>query len=245
MKICAIDSSGLVASVAILDEGILTAEYSINYKITHSQTLLPMLSDIKNRVDLELSDIDAFAVTAGPGSFTGLRIGAATVKGLDFVYDKPVVAVPTLETLAYNAYGFSDVVCPIMDARRGQVYTGIYDYIYEENDFSLHIIKGQMAVAFEDLCNELNNIGKRVLFIGDGIPVYLEQMKALLRVEYSLAPAHMNRQRAGALAALGEVYIIGKGNNLEGQVTNSDGLAPVYLRMSQAERERKEKQSEA
>ena len=125
MKLLAIDSSGLVASVAVATEDALLAEYTINYKKTHSQTLLPMLAEIVRMVEADMSEIDAIAVAAGPGSFTGLRIGSATAKGLGLALDKPIVPVPTLEGLAYNLSGTDRLICPMMDARRNQVYTGL------------------------------------------------------------------------------------------------------------------------
>ena len=128
MRILALDSSGMVASVAVVradkDEEELVAEYTVNYKKTHSQTLLPMLDEVVKMTELDMETIDAVAVAAGPGSFTGLRIGSATAKGLALALQKPVIAVPTLEGLAYNLWGTKRLVCPIMDARRGQVYTG-------------------------------------------------------------------------------------------------------------------------
>ena len=132
MRILALDSSGLVASVAVVEDGMtddqVIAEYTVNYKKTHSQTLLPMLDEIVKMTELDLNSVDAIAVAAGPGSFTGLRIGSATAKGLGLALDKPLIHIPTLEGLAYNLCGSSDIVCPIMDARRGQVYTGIYEF---------------------------------------------------------------------------------------------------------------------
>ena len=121
MKILALDSSGLVASVAVAEDDVLTAEYTVNYKKTHSQTLLPMLQAVKDMIELDLSTVDAIAVAAGPGSFTGLRIGSATAKGLALAMDCPIVEVKTVEGLAYNLYGTDKVVCPLMDARRNQV----------------------------------------------------------------------------------------------------------------------------
>ena len=124
MKILALDSSGLVASVALVEDDILVAEYTMNYKKTHSQTLLPMLDEIKKAVNLDLESIDAIAVAAGPGSFTGLRIGSATAKGLGLALQKPLIGVPTVEALAYNLYDTDrdTVICPMMDARRNQIY---------------------------------------------------------------------------------------------------------------------------
>ena len=126
MKILALDSSGMVASVAVVEEDRLLAEYTVNYKKTHSQTLLPMLNEIGQMTELDLNTVDAIAVAGGPGSFTGLRIGSATAKGLGLALDKPLVHVPTLEGMAYNLFGTDKVICPMMDARRNQVYTGIY-----------------------------------------------------------------------------------------------------------------------
>lgn len=235
MKICAIDSSGLTAAVAIVEDDITIAEYSIQTGLTHSQTLLPLLDEVKSRIDLDISTIDAYAVAAGPGSFTGLRIGIATVKGLGIALDRPVAAVPTLEALAYNLYGSGDIVCPIMDARRSQVYTGIYEF-----NPGLRLIMGQTAESFEDLCGQLNEMNRRVIFTGDGVPVFAGQMQEYLTCPYSIAPAHMSRQRAASLAALAEVYLRGEADGLEGCVTTADGLTPVYLRQSQAERVRQE-----
>ena len=125
MKIIAIDSSGLVASAAIVEDDKLVGEYNIQHKKTHSQTLLPMLNELKTMVELDLATVDAIALAAGPGSFTGLRIGSATAKGLGFTLNVPLVEIPTLDGLACNLYGTDKLVCPIMDARRDQVYTGI------------------------------------------------------------------------------------------------------------------------
>ena len=134
MKILAFDSSGLVASVAIVQDDNLIAEYTTNYKKTHSQTLLPMLDEIVKMTETDKESFDALAVAAGPGSFTGLRIGSATVKGLALAWNIPVIAVPTLEGLAYNMWGSSRLICPIMDARRKQVYTACLLYTSDAAD---------------------------------------------------------------------------------------------------------------
>ena len=133
MKLIALDSSGMVASVAVLEDDTLIAEYTINYKKTHSQTLLPMLEEVKNMTELNLSTVDAIALAAGPGSFTGLRIGSATAKGLGFALNIPLIPIPTVDALAYNLYGTDKLVCPILDARRNQVYTGIYSFERDED----------------------------------------------------------------------------------------------------------------
>ena len=232
MKILALDSSGLVASVALAEDDNLIAEYTIQYKKTHSQTLLPMLEEIRDMVELDLSTVDVIAVAAGPGSFTGLRIGSATAKGLAFALEKPIVPVPTLEGLAYQMYGTDSVVCPIMDARRSQVYTGIYEFTGGENSYDMHVIKEQCASAFDEIAQELNQIGRKVVFVGDGIPVFKERMAEVMQVPYTLAPAHRNRQSAACIAALGSVYYA------QGKFVSGAEHVPEYLRLSQAERER-------
>lgn len=232
MKILAIDSSGLVATVAILENGSMLAEYTLNYKKTHSQTLLPMLDEIVRQMDLDLGTIDAIAVAAGPGSFTGLRIGSATAKGLGLALNKPIIPVPTVDALAYNLWGTADVVCPMMDARRNQVYTGIYEFVGEE----MNILSSQNAVAIEEVLEQLNEMGRPVIFLGDGVPVQEKTIQEKMKVPYRFAPSHMARQRAGALGALAFVYY------QAGRVEHARDHKPEYLRLSQAERERMERE---
>ena len=234
MKILALDSSGLVASVALIEDDNLIAEYTIQYKKTHSQTLLPMLEEIRDMVELDLSSVDAIAVAAGPGSFTGLRIGSATAKGLAFAMEKPIVPVPTLEGLDYQMYGTNAVICPIMDARRSQVYTGIYEFVDGEHGYDMRVIKEQCAHSFDEIADSLSNIGRKVVFVGDGIPVFRERMAEVMQVPYTLAPAHRNRQSAACIAALGSVYYA------QGKFVSGAEHIPEYLRLSQAEREREQ-----
>ena len=237
MKILALDSSGLVASAAIVEDDVLIAEYTTDYKKTHSQTLLPMLDEIRQMIDLDLHTIDAIAISAGPGSFTGLRIGAATAKGLGLALNLPLVEVPTLEGLAFNLWGTDKLVCPIMDARRNQVYTGIYEFCKEEkaklgND-------KKVARAVDELVEELNRLGREVIFLGDGVPVYREQILQKLKVPCSFAPAANNRQRAASVASLGAVYYA------HGRTVRGAEHEAVYVRKSQAEREREEQEKAA
>lgn len=239
MKILALDSSGLVASVAVVCDDVLQAEYTINHKKTHSQTLLPMLEEVKKIIELDLSTIDAIAVACGPGSFTGLRIGSATAKGLGLALDKPLIGVPTLEGLAYQLYGTDKLVCPIMDARRNQVYTGIYEFVRKdtegrEGNFALVAVKEQCAVDIRQIAEELNALGREVCLLGDGVPVFKSALAELLTVPYSFAPAQMNRQSAASLGALAAVYYE------QGKVQSAAEHQPEYLRLSQAERERME-----
>ena len=232
MKNLGIDSSGLVASVAVVEDDNLLAEYTVNYKKTHSQTLLPMLDEIVKMTELDLATIDVIAVAAGPGSFTGLRIGSATAKGLGLALQKPLVAVPTVEALAYNLWGTDKIVCPLMDARRNQVYTGIYEFAGQE----LQVIEGQMAVPVTEIVEKLNALKREVIFLGDGVPVYKEVLAQKMKIPYLLAPAHLNKQRAASVATLGAVYAA------NGKTESAIKHQPDYLRLSQAERERAEKQ---
>lgn len=247
MKIIALDSSGLVASVAVVEDETLIGEYNIQYKKTHSQTLLPMLNELRGMIELDLDTVDAIALAAGPGSFTGLRIGSATAKGLGFAMNKPIVEIPTLDGLACNLYGTDKVVCPIMDARRNQVYTGIYEFIrkdvsaFDETNvpvaYKLHVLLEQCAVSIEEVAGKCNELGREVIFLGDGVPVFAQKLTQLMKVPYSFAPAHMNRQRAAAFGFLAFDYL------KEGKVVSAENHAPEYLRLSQAERERNEKEN--
>ena len=232
MKLLAIDSSGLVASVAIIEDDNLLGEYTINYKKTHSQTLLPMLDEVAKMIELDKTSLDAIAVSAGPGSFTGLRIGSATAKGLGLALDKPLVHVPTVDALAYNLWGTDKLICPLMDARRQQVYTGLYEFLGEE----FHILLEQCAIEIDKIIEKVNEMGRPVIFLGDGTNVYAGEIKKHCNVPFSFAPAGMNKQRAASVALLGkELYEKGK-------TVSAAEHAPDYLRLSQAERERKEKE---
>ena len=230
MRILALDSSGLVATVAIVEDEQTVAEYTVNYKKTHSQTLLPMLDEIVKMTEFDLNTIDAIAVAGGPGSFTGLRIGSATAKGLGLALNKPLLHVPTVDGMAYNLFGCKGLICPMMDARRNQVYTGIYRY---ENQFE--IVEEQMAISVEELIEKLNQYGEQVTLLGDGVPVYENLLKEGLKIPYSFAPAHVNRQSAAAVGALGMQYY------KEGKIETAKEHQPDYLRLSQAERERAER----
>lgn len=237
MKILAIDSSGLVASAALLDGDVLIAEYTVGYKKTHSQTLLPMIDEIVRMTEQPLSEIDAIAVAEGPGSFTGLRIGAATAKGLGFALKKPVIGVPTVDALAYNLYGANGIICPLMDAKRNQVYTGLYTF--ERNEFNkskFTIIKEQSAMDISDIIKEVND-REAVIFLGDGVPVYRRLLEEDVTAPFSFAPAHVSRQRAGAVGALAQLYYAA------GRMQTAAEFSPIYLRLPQAERERKERQA--
>lgn len=231
VRILGIDSSGLVAGVAVTEDDVLVAEYTTNYKKTHSQTLLPMLDELRRMVELDLNTLDAIAVASGPGSFTGLRIGAATAKGLGLALNRPLVEVPTLEGLAWNVWGAGGIVCPLMDARRNQVYTAAYRYTAGEEGYRLQEAAVPRAVEIGEWIECLNGLGERLTFVGDGVPVYAGLIRQCCRVPYVFAPAGVNRQRAASVASLGTLYF------REGRTVTAAEHRPEYLRKSQAERE--------
>ena len=230
MKILGIDSSGLVASAAIADEKNIIAEFTVNNKQTHSQTLLPMIEKVVDMSGIELEQIDAIAIAAGPGSFTGLRIGSATAKGIGLALKKPVVSVPTLEGLAYRVSVFDGIICPIMDARRNQVYTGIY----KMDKGNLVCLSEQKAVDIHEIMEELEKYDEKVIFLGDGVEVQRETIEKEFKKEYCFAPIHLSKQSAAAVAVLGDIYFN------QGKAEDAAEHKPIYLRKSQAERERLE-----
>lgn len=239
MKILGLDSSGLVASVAVVEDDVLLAESTLDYKKTHSQTLLPMLDGLRSRLELDLDSLDAIAVASGPGSFTGLRIGAATAKGLGLALRRPLVEVPTLEGLAWNLWGTDRLVCPLMDARRNQVYAAAYEFVPVQERFRLDAVIPQMPIDIREMLEKLNQLGRGVVFLGDGTPVYRREIAEYCKVPYAFAPAGNNRQRAASIASLGAVYFV------QGKTVTAAEHCPEYLRKSQAEREAGSRMTEA
>lgn len=226
MRILAIESSAVTASVAILTDDVLTAEYTVNYKKTHSQTLLPMIDEICKMTETEPESFDLVAVSTGPGSFTGLRIGAATGKGIALALDKKMAAVPTLKAMAYNVYGTKSLICPVMDARRQHLYTAIYrlDGLGKPEE-----VLAQSLLSYEELVEQLNDLGEEVLFVGDGITPAKETFTKGLTCPYAFAPAHIQTQRAASVA------LAAKDMYENGGTMAAAALKPDYLRPSQAE----------
>ncbi len=226
MKILALDTTGLVASAAIVDENKTIAEFTTNYKKTHSQTIMPMIEAIRDMTEPDMRGIDFIACASGPGSFTGLRIGAATAKGLAHGLDKKIIPVPTLDALAYNLSYCSSLIVPIMDARRDQVYSAIY-----QNNGKLERLSGYMACDIHELIEKVLEIDENAVFLGDGVPVFkniLDKNKGFV-----CAPVSANMQRASCVGALA----------LErtAEAVEPNDLEIIYLRKSQAERELEEK----
>lgn len=231
MKILALDSSSNVASVALVNDDVLVSESTINNKKTHSQTLMPMVEAVLGAAEEEISAVDAFAVCVGPGSFTGLRIGVATAKGLAHACNKPLVCVSTLEAMAYNLPYCEHLIVPILDARRNQVYGAIY---YWENDI-LRTHTEPCATAIDDIVALVKNENKKAVFIGDGVCRFGEYIKQELGDKAMLSFANSNMQRASSVAVAAQ-------RKIElGETVKYDKAAPIYLRKSQAEREYDEK----
>lgn len=231
MKILAIDSSGMVASAAVVEDDKVLAEFNVNNKKNHSTTLLPMIDTLKDFLQLDLETLDAVAVSKGPGSFTGLRIGSATAKGIALALEKPIVEISTIEAMAYQLFGTEKLVCPLMDARRNQVYTGVYRFSGREIENAAE----DMAVDIEEIIELINSKNEPVIFLGDGVPVYKDVLEEKLCVPYEFALAFQNRQRAAALGILAIEYA------KKGKITDPKMHRPQYLRLSQAERERLER----
>ena len=232
MRILSVDTSGNVATAAICEDEKLDCQFVLNNKLTHSHTLMPIIDSVLKQSELNLKDIDLLAVSYGPGSFTGLRIGVSAVKGLAHATKIPVVGVSTLEAMAYNLPFCEFLICPIMDARRAEVYNAIYKWEKTE----LVEIKAPRAISVDELCEELLKMGEKVVFLGDGVPVYKDIILEKLADWTLFAPFSANAQRASCVAVAAK-----KEYEKNGAKSGFD-LAPVYLRKSQAEREAEEKE---
>ncbi len=230
MKILSIDSSAKTASVAVTDGATLLSECFVNAGLTHSRTLMPMVDNALSQADLKIENIDGLCVNAGPGSFTGIRIGVAAVKGLSLASDKPCSGVSTLEAIAYNFIDENAVICAAMDARCNQVYAALFSI---ENGVVTRFCD-DYAVQISELAEEIKKIGKTVIFAGDGAEICYNFMKdSVDNIKLSAEFRRYQRAYGAALAAL-----------VHNDFSDSSLLAPVYLRMPQAERELKLKKGE-
>lgn len=227
MRILAVDTSALVASCAIVEDEKLVFEQIINNKLTHSQTLMPMIAEAFKQSGFAPSDMDLFAAVTGPGSFTGIRIGVSAVKALAHAAEKPCAAVSALEAMAQNLAYAGGIIAPIMDARR----TEVYNAIYSADGGRLTELAPPAAFGVEKLCDKLSDMGGRVIFLGDGVPPYRDIITEKLGSMAEFAPANINAQMAASAAVLAA----------DKPKLNYSELVPFYLRKSQAEREYEEK----
>lgn len=227
MKVLSIDSSTASASCAILEDNKLLGEVSLNDKKQHSVILMPLIDSLLKNLKLDINDIDGFAVSSGPGSFTGLRIGIATIKGLANATTKPFIGISTLDALAFNMAYTSGIICPIIDALRDNVYTALYSF----NNNKLERLTDYMAIHIDDLINTIKEKDSTcVSFIGDAVPKFKDKLVNSFNTVY-FAPNNLNLARASSLGELG----LEKLKN--GLCDDLIAFSPIYLKKSQAERE--------
>ena len=225
MIVLSVDSSSKVATVAILKDDVLLGEYILNDKREHSVILMPLIETLLKECNLTIDDIDGYVVSKGPGSFTGLRIGMATVKGMSFGNNKPYISISSLDALAYNLISFNGIICPIMDALRENVYTALY----KNNNDSLEKIMDYTALDIDELVNLLKSKNEEVIFVGDGLYKHKKYICDNFPKAH-FAPVHLNIIRASSLGELGL-------NLLRNGICDDSNSAPIYLKKPQAERE--------
>lgn len=229
MKVLGIDTSTRVATISIIDEEGVIGEYSLSKDMSHSEKLMPMVEEVLKNIDLKVKDIDLFAVGLGPGSFTGLRIGLASIKSFAHLFNKPIIGVSTLESLAYNMYLTSGLIVPMLDARRDRVYTGLYRF----NSSSLKELEGSQILEIKDIKSKLGAYEK-IVVNGEGSLKYKEEIESALGEKVNFASLGQNMSRATSICELAlKKYKEGKRDDFY-------TLTPDYIRPSQAERELKE-----
>ncbi|MGE5626934.1 MAG: tRNA (adenosine(37)-N6)-threonylcarbamoyltransferase complex dimerization subunit type 1 TsaB [Solirubrobacterales bacterium] len=229
MKILSVDTATESAACAVLEDSKLLGEIIFNYKKQHSVILMEIIDSLLKNLKLDIKDMDGFVVSKGPGSFTGLRIGAAAVKGLSQGTGKPFVGISTLDSLAYNMAFTSGIICPILDALRGNVYTALYRF--EGRDL---VMEGDyLVLPIEELIQILNKKDEPVCFVGDGVPLFMDLLIEKIK-NPSFAPLNLNIARASSLGELGLL-------KLKNNISEDMSFAPFYLRSSQAEREYEKK----
>ncbi len=229
MKILAIESASVTASCAVSDDGIILGEYTLSHKKTHSEKLMPLIEALMKELELKIQDIDVIAISEGPGSYTGLRIGAAIAKSLAYAVNIPIANVPTTMSLAGNIFDINNMIVPIMDAKAGRIYTGIYKW---ENS-GLAKIKKQFACNIDELIEILNESSESVIFNGDGSVNYRDVIEDKLNRKANFAAARFNYLNASTLASIGYNMAI------KNELINASDFKPQYLRLSQAERNKK------
>lgn len=233
MKILSLDSSTESAACAVLSEEKLYGEITFNYKKQHSKILMPIIDNLLKGIGMNINSIDGFVVSKGPGSFTGLRIGAAVVKGLSQGTNKPFVGVSSLDGLAYNMAYTSGIICPILNALRGNVYTALYEFKGTE----LKRISKYTIISMNDLIQKLNKAKNQICFVGDGVPIFRDNIlkNSLNKIVFS--PRNLNIVRAASLGEIGLKML------RKNKCDDIYSFVPLYLRKSQAEREYEKKKN--
>lgn len=230
MKILALDTSGMNCSVSIIDDEKVIADFNLNTGLTHSQTLMPLVDSMCKFSNIDLSDIDVFACSIGPGSFTGLRIGIATIKGFALSLNKKVIAVPTLVGLAYNITNFDGIICSVLDARNDNVYAALFRY-----EDKPKMIENYITDSIDTLIENLKSKNEKILFVGDGATAFKDKLVNAFKDNAFFAPLHLNTQLSTSIAkaALDKASL--------GEFDTCDTIMPMYLKKSQAEREAENK----
>ncbi len=234
MLIFGIDTCCMAATAALMEENRLIAQTVINHKKTHSQKMMPQVEAMFDMTELTVEDVDYFAAAVGPGSFTGVRIGVATAKAMALAENKPCIAISTLEALANNSAVFDGILCPILDARRNQVYNALF-----RGGRELQRLTEDRALALDALLEELKDGDEPVLFCGDGTLVYRQEIQERLRDRASFASPMQNMNLAASVTELAFAKA------QKGEVVSCHQLVPQYIRLSQAERERMEREQKA
>ncbi|MDP4146134.1 MAG: tRNA (adenosine(37)-N6)-threonylcarbamoyltransferase complex dimerization subunit type 1 TsaB [Bacillota bacterium] len=226
MRILSLDTATEAATCAVIEDDKLLGEIIFNYKKQHSVIIMPMIDIMLKNLQLDINSLDGFVVSKGPGSFTGLRIGMSTIKGLSQGTGKPFISVSTLDALAYNMAYTDAIICPILDALRNNVYTSLY--VFDKN--RLKKISDHTIISIDELITLVKSYNKTICFIGDAVPKFRETLKNSLDSLY-FAPTHLNVVKASALGELGAILLE------NGESDNVFTSAPIYIRKSQAERE--------
>lgn len=232
MNVLGLDTSTMMATCAVINEERILGEFSLNQDMTHSEKLMPMIKEVLDNLNMKVDDIDLFAVAVGPGSFTGLRIGAATMKSFAHLFDKPIVGVSSLEALAYNL-PYNEIVVPMIDARRNRVYTGIYTW----EDGVLKELLAQDVLEIDELLNRLKEF-ETVVVNGNGTLLHRDLIKETLGKRVNFSTKGQNMCRAASICELARIKYE------KGEVDDYFTLAPDYLRESQAQRELNERQNQ-
>ena len=225
MIMLSIDSSTPIASVAVLKDDVILGEALLNTQNTHSEKLLLLVSHLLQELNLSLKEVETIAVAQGPGSFTGLRIGMATAKGLAQAGAKKLIAVPTLDALAYNLLGRQGIICPILNAKKNEVYTALY----QSEGETLKRLSDYWAIKPEELANKLHDFAETVCFLGDGVNIYRHILIDSLKESVVFAPAHQTLPRAASIAAL--AWQRAKQNDFD----DLYDCSIIYVRKSEAE----------
>ncbi len=232
MIILGIETATRTGSVAIVEEEEIIAEYTLNIKETHTSRLMPAIDHILKDAHLTIHQMDAVAVSLGPGSFTGLRIGVATAKGLCLALRKPLIGIPTLDAFAQNICYTSQLICPLLDARRGEVYTALYHYRLPVGHHELEKLTGDMVLPLEELLSKIN---APTIFVGDVFEGYRSLVEKAIPGKASFAPPYSSLPRAANVAVLGLRKL------KSGKETDLQEIEPLYVRRPEAEVKWKEK----